>query len=199
MKKILVVIMAFFLLSACTKKPDNTENSPANNAPQNTTQASNEKTDSLVDNEEDVAYSYLGENDNFEARVVVSKVTEKYLTSLADESAGYSSEDLQKIMDMNPVYRADIYLTYIGDSLGEIPNQSVVKFVFDFLPAFSVNTSTVDSDSLMKILSGKEPLMTDILIPEDLSSEIGYSTVGKVTVSSPTLELFNYEFELTSK
>lgn len=189
MKKLSLLLIAMLLLSACAKNEPKEIN---NTTPEN----QNTMTTDKVDNEEEVLYSYSGQNENFEARAVIKPVTEEYLKSLADENAGTSSDALQSIMEMNPTYRVSVYLTYTGDSLGEIPDISDISFKVSLPNVFDAATSQLDKDTLVKTLNGHEPLVKDSLIPEDVSANINEESVITINSSSETMPEFNFDMEL---
>lgn len=193
MKKLSLLLIALVLLSACAK------NEPKNNSKDTTTASENksaQETDKKINNEEEILYSYTGQNENFEARAVVTPVTEEYLKSLADEHAGTNSDELQKIMEQNPVYKVNVYLTYTGDSLGELPDITDVSFKTSLPDVFGTSTSELSKETLVKILTGKEAISKDMLIPESFSSNVNESSVIKINAQSKTMPEFNFDIDL---
>ncbi|MDY2986073.1 MAG: hypothetical protein SOR77_00420 [Peptoniphilus sp.] len=193
MKKLSLLLIALVLLSACAK------NEPKNNSKDTTTASENksaQETDKKINNEEEILYSYTGQNENFEARAIVTPVTEEYLKSLADEHAGTNSDELQKIMEQNPVYKVNIYLTYTGDSLGELPDITDVSFKTSLTDVFEASTSELSKETLVKILTGKEAISKDMLIPESFSSKVNESSVIKINAQSKTMPEFNFDIDL---
>lgn len=193
MKKLSLLLIALVLLSACAK------NEPKNNSKDTTTASENksaQETDKKINNEEEILYSYTGQNENFEARAVVTPVTEEYLKSLADEHAGTNSDELQKIMEQNPVYKVNVYLTYTGDSLGELPDITDVSFKTSLTDVFEASTSELPKETLVKILTGKEAISKDMLIPESFSSNVNESSVIKINAQSKTMPEFNFDIDL---
>lgn len=202
MKKISLVLIMLVLLSACAKnQPSESTDKNQNVANEEVTTNENQKTatNEIVNNEEEVVYSYFGENENFEARTVVSTVTEDYLTSLADEAAGVSSEELQTIMEKNPIYKVNVYLTYTGSSLSELPDITDANFKVSLAPAFEAGSSELEKEHFVKVLSGKEPLIKEVLIPEESADLFTEELTGEITGSSETMEEFNFKIELQSK
>ncbi|EGY79516.1 hypothetical protein [Peptoniphilus indolicus] len=192
MKKLSLLLIALILLSACAKN-ETKNNSKDTTASENKT---TQETDKKVNTEEEVLYSYTGQNENFEARAVVTPVTEEYLKSLADEHAGTNSDELQKIMEQNPVYKVNVYLTYTGDSLGELPDMTDVAFKVSLPDVFEASTSKLPKETLVKILTGKEAISKDKLIPESVSSNINESSVIKINAQSKTMPEFNFDIDL---
>lgn len=195
MKKLSLLLIALVLLSACAK------NEPKNNSKDTTTASENksaQETDKKINNEEEILYSYTGQNENFEARAVVTPVTEEYLKSLADEHAGTNSDELQKIMEQNPVYKVNVYLTYTGDSLGELPDITDVSFKTSLPDVFEASTSELSKETLVKILTGKEAISKDMLIPESFSSNVNESSVIKINAQSKTMPEFNFDIDLNA-
>lgn len=193
MKKLSLLLIALVLLSACAK------NEPKNNSKDTTTASENknaQETDKKINNEEEILYSYTGQNENFEARAVVTPVTEEYLKSLADEHAGTNSDELQKIMEQNPVYKVNVYLTYTGDSLGELPDITDVSFKTSLPDVFEASISKLSKETLVKILTGKEAISKDMLIPESFSSNVNESSVIKINAQSKTMPEFNFDIDL---
>lgn len=203
MKKIILVITMLAMLCACAKNeaPKNNSTTNTNTAKEETTNT-NKKTNAsneIVNNEEDVLYSYVGENDDFDVRVIVTPVTEDYLKTLADEKAGTSSDELQKIMESNPTYKVNVYLTYTGDSLTDLQDVTDPEFHVTFTPTFDAERNSILKEDFVKILTGKEPLIKDLLIPENVSSDLNEKSIGKIVGSSATMKQFNFEIELKSK
>lgn len=193
MKKLSLLLIALVLLSACAK------NEPKNNSKDTTTASENksaQETDKKINNEEEILYSYTGQNENFEARAIVTPVTEEYLKSLADEHAGTNSDELQKIMEQNPVYKVNVYLTYTGDSLGELPDITDVSFKTSLPDVFEASISKLSKETLVKILTGKEAISKDMLIPESFSSKVNESSVIKINAQSKTMPEFNFDIDL---
>ena len=99
-------------------------------------------------------------------------------------------------MEQNPVYKVNVYLTYTGDSLEELPDMTDVAFKVSLPDVFEASTSKLPKETLVKILTGKEAISKDKLIPESVSSNINESSVIKINAQSKTMPEFNFDIDL---